>query len=170
VSVELIVLRLLHVVGGMLWVGFAVFNTFYLLPVLSTAGPAAGSVIAGLQKRGLFTVMPIIALVTILAGLRLMMITARGSGGAYFHTRPGMTYVIGAAAALLGFLIGFFVTRRKMARVGQLMPTLADADPTRRRELEAEIAALRASGTSSSYLSTILLLVSAVAMAVARYL
>jgi uncharacterized membrane protein len=170
VSVELIVLRLLHVVGGMLWVGFAVFNTFYLLPVLSAAGPAAGAVIGGLQKRGLFTVMPVIALVTMISGARLLMITAAGASGAYFSTRPGMTYAAGAIAALVGFLTGLLITRPKMARVGELMASLASADPDRKRALDAEIGALRSSAASSSMLATLLILFAGVAMAVARYL
>ena len=34
---ELIVLRLVHILGGMIWVGTGIFNTFFLLPALGQA-------------------------------------------------------------------------------------------------------------------------------------
>lgn len=41
-----IVLRLVHVVGGVLWVGFAVFGAFYLVPSIAETGPEGGKVMA----------------------------------------------------------------------------------------------------------------------------
>ena len=89
---ELLVLRLVHIVGGMIWVGTGVFNSFFLMPTLAQAGPAAGQVIAGLQKRRLFTFLPVVALLTILSGVRLMQITSAGFSPAWFASTPGRTY------------------------------------------------------------------------------
>ena len=47
----LLVLRLVHVVGGILWVGFAVFVPFYLAPAIAEVGPDGGKVMAALQRR-----------------------------------------------------------------------------------------------------------------------
>lgn len=169
-SAELLVLRLLHVLGGIAWVGFASFNTWFLIPALGTAGPAGGAVLAGLQQRKLFTVLPIIALVTILSGLRLLMITSTGFSAEYFATRPGLAYAAGGVAGIAGFLIALLLTRPKMARAGALMAGRAAADADRQRAIDAEVATLRAGAASSGLVSTLLLLVSAAAMAVARYL
>ena len=36
---ELIVLRLIHVLGGIFWIGTMLYNTFFLVPVFTAAGP-----------------------------------------------------------------------------------------------------------------------------------
>jgi hypothetical protein len=170
VNAELLVLRLLHVLGGIAWVGFASFNTWFLIPALGSAGPAGGAVLAGLQQRKLFTVLPIIALVTILSGLRLLMITSTGFSADYFETRSGLVYAAGGVAGIVGFLIALLLTRPKMARAGVLMGGRAAADADRQRAIDAEVGKLRAGAASSGLVSTVILLLSAAAMAVARYL
>lgn len=169
-NAELLVLRLVHVLGGIAWVGFAAFNTYFLIPSLGEAGPAAGPVMAGLQKRNLFMVLPILALLTILAGLRLLMITSTGFSGAYFATRPGAAYLAGAVAGIAGFLIALLRTRPAMVRAGALLATRPSAAPDAQRAIDAEVGRLRASASSSGQVSTLLLIASAASMAVARYL
>ena len=56
-----IVLRLIHVVAGALWVGMVTFATYFLQPALQESGPEGGKVMAAVQRRGLMTVMPILA-------------------------------------------------------------------------------------------------------------
>ena len=71
-STELVVLRLVHILGGIFWLGSGLFTTFFLIPALGRAGPAAaGPVMGALQQRRLFTVLPVVALLTILSGVRL---------------------------------------------------------------------------------------------------
>lgn len=60
-SAELIVLRLVHVLGGIFWVGSGLFMVFFLVPAMGTVGPTAGQVMGGLQQRRLITVVPVIA-------------------------------------------------------------------------------------------------------------
>ena len=50
---ELLTLRLIHILGGIFWVGSMVFTTFFLAPVLRSSPAMAGQVMAGLQKRRL---------------------------------------------------------------------------------------------------------------------
>ena len=49
---EIIVLRLVHIVGSILWVGAAVFNMVFLAPTLRRVGPSAGPVMVALRRRG----------------------------------------------------------------------------------------------------------------------
>jgi hypothetical protein len=49
-AAEVLVLRLVHILGGIAWVGFAAFNTYFLIPSLGEAGPAAGPVMGGGHK------------------------------------------------------------------------------------------------------------------------
>ncbi len=168
--VELVVLRLVHVLGGIAWVGFGAFSFLFLTPALGAAGPAAGPVMAALQQRKLFTVLPLLALATMLSGLRLMMITSDGFSAAYFASRSGSTYTAGAVAAVVGFLIALLVSRPSMVRVGALLGARPTAAPDEQRRIDGEVALLRRRGGVSGQVATLLLLASAAAMAVARYL
>src|SRR5688500_5509174 len=69
-NAELIVLRLIHIVGGVFWVGSALFTAFFLMPTLMQAGPsAAGPVMGGLQQRKLMVWLPVVAVLVMLSGL-----------------------------------------------------------------------------------------------------
>lgn len=167
---EILVLRLLHVLGGMFWVGFAAYNTFFLIPAFADAGPAAAPVFGGLQKRKLFVFLPIIATLTILSGIRLLMITSGGFSGAFFHTRMGIAFTAGGAIGILGFVIGLLFTRPSMDKAGALMAKRATASPEEQREIDVKVARYRSIGATSGNWSTAFILFAGIAMAVARYL
>jgi uncharacterized membrane protein len=76
------VLRLIHIIGGVFWVGSAMFGTFLLMPSLRAVGPAAGPVMNQLgQVRKMPIVMMTAAVVTVVAGIWLMMIDSAGAPG-----------------------------------------------------------------------------------------
>lgn len=170
-SGELIVLRLLHVVGGVVWVGGVCMMHFVLLPASAQAGPGAGPVMAAIPQQRLFRWMPWIAVVTMLAGVRLLAIASGGFTTAWFLTWPGHTYAVGALLAVLGFTIAMLVSRPSGMRAGELIAQLASAaNDAERARLQAEIAAARGRATRFGGLSTMMLLTATVAMAIARYL
>lgn len=165
---ELLILRLIHVVGGVFWVGTMVFNSFFLGPSLAAAGAAAGQVANQLQRRRVFTIMPITAIVTMLAGMRLMMITSSGIPG-YFASRAGMTYSIGGACAIIAFLFGLAVARPAMMKAASLGAAMSSDEITRGR-IESELRAVQQRARWAALVVGWLLLLSAVCMAIARYL
>ena len=67
---ELLVLRLVHVLGGVFWVVAMMYNAFFLMPTIAQAGPAAaGPIIAGFQQPKLFVWLPIVAILTMAIGV-----------------------------------------------------------------------------------------------------
>jgi hypothetical protein len=171
VTAEIIVLRLVHVLGGIFWVGSVTFNAAFLLPTLAALGPAAGPVMAGLQRRRMTTVLPTVAVLTILSGLRLLQVGSAGFAGDYFASGPGIAYSVGGLLAIAGFAVGMGFTRPAMARAGALAAQMGSAaDDAARAALGAEIARLRSRGAKSNSVMLILVTIAAVAMAVARYL
>jgi uncharacterized membrane protein len=170
-TAELLVLRLVHILGGMIWVGSGIFNSFFLLPTLAQAGPAAGQIMAGLQRRRLFTILPIVALLTILSGVRLMQITSAGFSPAYFASTSGRTYAWSGVAAIIGFLIGVFIARPAAMRAASIGATLATStDAAARASLSAALERSRRIGSIASSVSVVLVVLAAAGMAVARYL
>ena len=102
---------------------------------------------AGLQRRRLFTVLPIVAVLTILSGLRLMWIMSRGFSAAYFSTPAGLTFAVAGTAGIVAFLIAMFVTRPAAIRMGELGGAMAAASPDQRGALMNELTALRRRNT-----------------------
>ncbi|MGH7699281.1 MAG: hypothetical protein ACREMJ_02005 [Gemmatimonadales bacterium] len=151
----LITLRLIHIVLGALWVGMMAFTVFFLTPAVRDAGPDGAKVMAALQRRGVMTVMPIIALLTIASGVWLIQ-RVYGGMASLMATRTGVTLTAGAVASLIAFLLGILVMRPAMVRAA------ASSDP-------AEVQRLRARGAAVGRVVASLLIFAVAAMAVARY-
>jgi uncharacterized membrane protein len=88
-KIELLTLRIIHILGAIVWVGSLTFISLFLIPAVRSSPAVAGQVMAGLEKRRLFNVLPIVALFTIASGLRLLAIDSAGFSGAYFSTSTG---------------------------------------------------------------------------------
>lgn len=170
-TAEILVLRLVHILGGMFWVGSGIFTSFFLMPALAQAGPAAGQVMAGLQRRRLFTFLPVVALLTILSGFRLMWIASVGFSPAYFASTSGRTYAWSGVAAIVGFVVAIVIARPAAVRAAGLGATLAaTTDSATRASLTATLDGLRRRSSVASSISVALVLLAAMGMSVARYL
>src|SRR5262245_8461707 len=66
-----LLIRATHVLLAALWVGTAVFTTFYLMPALQESGPAAGPVMGALMRRKIHAFIASIGGTTVLTGLYL---------------------------------------------------------------------------------------------------
>ena len=168
--VEIIVLRLVHVLGGLFWVGSGLFSALYLMPSMAEAGPAAGAVMAGLQRRRLFVVLPIVALLTILSGVRLMWIMSGGFAPAYFTSGRGATFAAAAAAAIVAFLLGITFVRPIGVRMGAVGEALRQAsDGEEKARLTSEMSRLQQRAAVMNRINGILLILAAAGMAVGRF-
>ena len=165
----LVALRIIHVVGGIFWVGTATMLTFYLGPAMTIAGPSGGAVMAGLQKRGLMTALPIAALTTMLAGFALIWRLSGGDFGAYARSTTGSVFTMAGGLAIIGFIVGMTMSRPNAMRAGALMREIGAADDAARTPLLAQLAVVQRRAAAGSLVSTLFLLAAAVGMAVARY-
>jgi hypothetical protein len=163
-SKEMIVLRLIHMVGGIIWVGGVFFMSFFLIPSLREAGPAGAPVMQGLMKRKIFVIMPVLGLIVMLVGFRMMQIVAGGFFTDYFWDSAGRWYAYSSVPVIIGFLIGVFVGRPAMLKSQALM-----ASPDKDSRMP-EIQALQAKSAGALRATAWLLLLGAVGMAMARYL
>lgn len=167
-AAELLVLRLIHILGGIFWVGSALFTTFFLIPALTKAGlGTVGPVMFQLQQRKLYTALPLAAVLTILSGIRLMWIVSAGDTHWFVH-RVGHTYAVSGALAIVAFVLSLVVARPAAMRVGKLSQSTA-SDGASRELLAAEIAALQRRVTLSTMVVVVMLVLAAAGMAIARY-
>ena len=170
-STEIIVLRIVHVLGAIFWLGSGLFTTFFLVPALGRLGPAAaGPVMGALQQRRLFTVLPVVAVLTMLSGARLLHIVSGGFTPAFFDSRTGQAFLWSGVAAVGTFLLSMLVARPAAVRAGQLGASLATMPQAERVTRSAEVEALRRRSAVAGAIAMVLLVGAAVGMAVARYL
>ena len=168
---ELLVLRLVHILGGIFWLGSGLFTTFFLMPALGRVGPAtAGPVIGELQQRRLFTILPVVAVLTMLSGLRLFHIVSAGFAPAYLSSRTGQTFMWSGIAAVVAFLLSILIARPAALRAGQLGASMAGLPADQRAGRAEELERLRRRSAIASIAAMVFLVSAAAGMAVARYL
>lgn len=167
----IVILRLVHILSATFWVGTLLFTAFFLFPALTEAGPAAGAVMGGLRKRGFLIALPVSALLTLLSGASLLWIASGGDIGAYSRTPVGRVFTMAGGLAIIGFLIGLIVARPAGEKLMQLTPEMAAMpEGPARAALQGQIAGLQRRVAMSTVFVSILVIIAASGMAVARYM
>jgi uncharacterized membrane protein len=167
----MIVLRLIHIVGGVFWVGGMLQTAAFLFPAVRATGAQGGRVMQELiQRRRLPIYMSSAAGLTILSGFVMYGRNAAATNGAWASTRPGIAYGLGGLAAILALAIGAAVgasAGRKLAALGERVQATGGPPSA---EQASQMAALQARMGRTTQVVAALLLLAAAAMAVARYL
>jgi len=83
------ILRLIHIVFGVFWVGSVLFATFILMPSMKASGPAGMTLMKELGRK-MSTIMMVAAIFTVGAGIWMMILFATGAPG-WMHTTTGRT-------------------------------------------------------------------------------
>ena len=166
----MVVLRLIHIVGGVIWVGAVVLMTMFVVPAMRGAGQAGGRVMQELvQRRRLSFYMNIVGGLTMLSGLTMYGYLAARTDGVWAGSRPGMVFGFGALATIVAAVLGGAIVGRAGKQLGALgervqasgsPPSAADA---------AQMEALQARMGRTSRIVAVLILIAAASMAIARY-
>lgn len=168
---ELLVLRLVHIISGIMWVGSGIFVAFFLIPALAANRQLMPQVMEGLQRRRVFIIVPTAGLLAILSGVWLLWIDSAGFAGSYMETGPGRTFSLGGAAAIIALLLQVFVARPAGVRLGAIATQLAASPPANERErLSDEADRLRRRNAMTTLAAVLFGLLAASAMAIARYM
>lgn len=153
-------LRLLHIVGGLVWVGAALIMTWYVEPTAARAGAAGSRFLRAIYREtNLPRMIPLSALITTAAVLLLYEMLSYSDA---MRSPMGLVLTAGAAFGLLAFLHGFFAVWRPAGRFAAALKSGA-SDET---QLATQEAKLRRHGRISLWLA----LVSLILMAGARYI
>jgi uncharacterized membrane protein len=162
------ILRLIHIVFGVFWVGSVLFATFILMPSMKASGPAGMTLMKELGRK-MSTIMMVAAIFTVGAGIWMMILFATGAPG-WMHTTTGRTFATGGALAILSMIVGMVINApvaRRMTTMGEVIGKRG-GPPT--PEEAQELGRLQSRLTSAGMIVAILLLLATAAMAVARYL
>jgi uncharacterized membrane protein len=162
-----IILRLLHILGGVLWVGGALAMNFFVGPTIGATGDT-GKQFAGylLNKTRFTAAMTGGALVTVIAGFLLYGIDSAWFSSAWQSSGPGIGFAIGALFALVGLVTGIMNgnNNKAMGRIGAQI----QGAPT--GEQAAKLGAIRKQQAWVVPVNSYSLLLAVSLMAIARYL
>lgn len=161
-----VVLRLIHIVGGIFWVGAGLLINFFIGPTLRATGDA-GKQFAGhfMTRTRVVTVMNISVYGTVLAGLWLYGIDSGWLRSAWMKSSSGIGFTIGALFGLIGLVTGMIngSNNRKMAALGSQI----QGKPT--PEQAAQLGAIQKQQAWVVPVNSWSLLLAAFFMATARY-
>lgn len=150
------VLRVLHIVAGLIWVGAALLLSFYIEPMAAASG-GRGFLRTLYSKSSLPRLIPLSAIVTTVAGILLYGLLSYHEA---MSSAMGVILSIGALIGLLAFGHGYFTVWRGAGEYKSLVNAAADEATLVRLE-----AAMRRNGRVGMWLA----LASLVLMAGARY-
>ncbi len=166
----ILTLRLVHVVGGVFWVGAALFVTFLLGPSLKAAGPAGGAVGQQLRRRRFHDWLLGAGLVTMASGAWLLWIVSGGLNKAWLESGMGVAMLSGLAASLVALLIALGWLRPISRQIAQIEEQMVAEGRAPSFEEQNTLLGLRGAMGRWSVRSSVVLVIAAATMAVGRYM
>jgi uncharacterized membrane protein len=167
----IVVLRLLHITGGVFWVGAVLVAVFFVEPTAKALGSNGSRFLAHLiARRRLADVMAVAAITAIGAGAVLYWLDSGGLHLAWITSPSGLAFTTGAVTAIAALAIAVFFLKPgydRVAEIGQrAFMNRDELSDVERVEIERIEGRLERPGL----LQAGLLLVTVGAMAIARYL
>lgn len=166
----MLILRIIHIFGGVFWVGATAINLIFLVPAVRNSGAEGMKFMQTLMGHHRFPVaIGTSAWLTILAGILLYWRDSAGLQLSWIASPVGMGFTVGALAGLAGFLLGGFVVGPTARKFGGLMAQLQAQGAPPTAEQQAEIEKLGARMNTLGRLELVVLVIALLGMATARY-
>lgn len=169
-NVLMVVLRLVHILSGVFWVGTIWYFALFFLPRVKTFGQDTGRVMQSITGPPFPMYMAVLAVLVPLSGIIMYWKDSAGFGRTWIATTPGIVLtiagILGIAAALIGLLESLPVTQR-MAQVGR--EVAASGKPPAPTVMQT-MQALSAKLERALYRMAYLMLFAVIGMATFRYL
>jgi uncharacterized membrane protein len=166
-NVLVIVLRLIHILSGVLWVGGSMMSAFFLSPAVAATGDAGQKMMGYMVSKGRMSVrLTVAAILTVLAGLTLFWIDSDGLTSAWTTSATGWGFGLGGLLGIIGLGTGMLVGIN-VSKLGSIAAA-AQGKPTNEQMSQMQAAQKRMA--LASKFSTTALVLALVCMATARYL
>jgi uncharacterized membrane protein len=160
-----IILRIVHIVGGVYWVGSSMFLTAIFEPVMSAAAPQERSILARVVTSPKWSASVASAGgLTVLAGIILFIMKQSQYG-----TGTRIVFGIGGLAGIIALIIGGAVVGRLSKQLGALGAQAASAGGPPSAEIQGQLAATQADLSRWSRINLVVTLIAVISMSIARY-
>jgi putative copper export protein len=166
----LVILRFIHIVLGVLWVGSIFAVSAVLAPGMQELGLPLDPLIRTLTHKKFSQMMMAFGGLTVLAGLAMMYILSRGHEADFYGSHFGRTLSLGGLCAILALVLGGAIQRPAVEKAGRIQADLKNNPPKGDDPRVAEVARLQARAVRVGKLVVGFLLFAVACMAVARYI
>jgi uncharacterized membrane protein len=170
-DVYMVVLRIVHIVAGIFWVGSALVIFLFLQPAAGEVGAASAPLMMNLsQKRRLPDIVLGAAGLTVLAGLLMYWRVSNGFDADWIGSPFGVGITIGSLCAIAAVVLGAAIVRPSMHAIAEIGGQAAAIGAPPSSEQAARMQALQARVRATGGVILPLLVLAVIAMASARYL
>jgi hypothetical protein len=167
----MVVLRIVHILAGVFWVGAAFTTILFLQPTAREVGPAAGPFMTHLAgKKRLVDWVLRAAGLTVLAGLLMYWRVTAGLKWHLITSAYGISLTIGALCAIAAFTLALSVVRPSIMATLAIGAEVAASGGPPTPEQAAKLQALQKRGQAVGQIIVPLLVVAVSGMAAAQYL
>jgi hypothetical protein len=167
----MVVLRIVHILAGVFWVGAAFTTILFLQPTAREVGPAAGPFMAHLAgKKRLIDWVLRAAGLTILAGLLMYWRVSGGLNGDWITSAQGLALTIGALCGIGAFSLGLSVVRPSIMATLSIGAEVGASGGPPTPEQAAKLQELQTRGKAVGQIIVPLLVIAVSGMAAWRYL
>jgi hypothetical protein len=168
-NVLMIILRVVHVLSGIFWVGFAIFNLAFLQPTIRATGAEGQKTLQHLmRKTRLMTTVYVAATLTMLTGLIQLGIVSNMQHS-FINSGWGLIITLGSLSGIVAWFIAIHFIRsifNKMGVVGMELQS-SDGPPSHEKVIEMQGLVERLGKVGKTAL--VFMVISVIGMAAARY-
>lgn len=168
-NILIIILRILHIVSGILWAGGAIHYFLFIEPSAKATAPESQKFMGYLmaQKRWA-KFMSTMSLITILAGAALYYRLGSVNWN-WVTTGPGIGFTIGGLAGLIVWSVGSFMIAPRITELGKIAQQLQSNSGSPSEEQAARLSKIQREMDRLGKWDFALLTVAVLAMSSARY-
>ena len=170
-DIYMAVLRIVHIFGGVFWVGTAWMTAGFLLPTAEAIGSDAEKFMTYINvKRRYPTFIAIAAGFNLLAGVLLYWHDSSGLQLSWITTPTGLGESFGALCAIVGFILGFRVVKPAIEEFGRIGHEMHAAGKPPSADQLANLRQVQTRLDRSERIVAVVLGLALLGMATARYL
>ena len=165
----MIVLRTIHILSGVFWVGFAIFNIVFLQPTIRATGAEGQKTFQYLMRQTkLMTTVYTAATLTTLTGI-LQYGYVSHLQSAFLASGWGMVLTIGSVAGIIAWFIAIFMIRGLFNNIGKVGQAIQASSGAPDSELVAKMGELVSRLGLVGKTALVFMIISTIGMAAARY-
>jgi uncharacterized membrane protein len=164
-----LVLRLLHIGGGVFWAGATFVFAGFIEPTAGAAGQDGARFLQRLAGGRYPPTMMAAGLITVLAGIALLWVDSGGLQPAFMGSRLGITLSIGGTCGILAAVVGIGLAARNAYRLKGVAATIQSQKGGPTTEQLTQVAAIQGRLRMGGRLTAMLLGIAVICMAIARY-
>lgn len=170
-DIYVLVLRLLHIFGGVFWVGGTFMLAGYIEPTVRAMGLDGGKFMQRFAgQSGFSQAMSVAAIANVVAGVLLYWHDSGGLQLTWITTATGVMFTLGGLAGITSAVIGFAITGSASTKLAEVGKQIASAGAPPAPEKLAQAQALQEKLRQGGRINAVLMIVALIGMSLARYL